>query len=249
MYLLGVHRPLAGGSAATATRAKILVVEDEADILDVLEYTLSREGYRVLSTRDGVDAIEVARQEAPRLILLDLMLPGLDGLEVCRKLKSDAVTRDIPVIMVTAKGEESDIVLGLGLGADDYVTKPFSPKELVARVKTVLRRVPLRDGEGDDVRLVFENLVIDPSRHEVLVDGAAVDFTPTELRLLHLLGSHPGRVFTRDQLVSRVIGEGAYVVHRNIDVHIRGIRSKLGRHRARIETIRGVGYRFTDRQA
>jgi two-component system phosphate regulon response regulator PhoB len=229
------------------TRAKILVVEDEADILDVLEYTLSREGYRVLSTRDGADAIELAQQEAPRLILLDLMLPGLDGLEVCRKLKSDAVTRDIPVIMVTAKGEESDIVLGLGLGADDYVTKPFSPKELVARVKTVLRRGPLRDGEGDDVRLVFENLVIDPSRHEVLVDGAAVDFTPTELRLLHLLASHPGRVFTRDQLVSRVIGEGAFVVHRNIDVHIRGIRSKLGRQRARVETVRGVGYRFTDR--
>jgi two-component system phosphate regulon response regulator PhoB len=231
------------------THAKILVVEDEADILDVLEYTLSREGYHVLSTRDGTDAIDLARQEAPRLILLDLMLPGLDGLEVCRTLKADAVTRDIPIVMVTAKGEETDIVLGLGLGADDYVTKPFSPKELVARVKAVLRRGPLRDREGADARLVFENLVIDPARHEVLVNGTHIDFTPTELRLLHLLASHPGRVFTRDQLVSRVIGEGAYVVHRNIDVHVRGIRSKLGRLRARIETVRGVGYRFTDRQA
>ena len=231
------------------SRPKILVVEDEADILDVLEYTFSREGYRVLSTRNGGDAVDIARRESPRLILLDLMLPGLDGLDVCRKLKADAVTRDIPIIMLTAKGEETDIVLGLGLGADDYVTKPFSPRELVARVTTVLRRGPLRDGEGDQARLVFENLVIDPSRHEVLIDGEPVDFTPTELRMLHLLASHPGRVFTRSQLVSRVIGDGAYVVHRNIDVHIRGIRSKLGRQRTLVETVRGVGYRFSDRQA
>ena len=231
------------------TRPKILVVEDEADILDVLEYTLAREGFRVLSTRDGSEAAAIARREAPRLVLLDLMLPGLDGLEVCRKLKADAVTRDIPVVMLTAKGEESDIILGLGLGADDYVTKPFSPKELVARVKAVLRRGPLRADAGGDARLIFADLVIDPARHEVLVDGEATEFTPTELRLLHLLASHPGRVFTRDQLVSRVIGDGAYVVHRNIDVHVRGIRSKLGRHRDLVETVRGVGYRFRDRQA
>jgi two-component system phosphate regulon response regulator PhoB len=227
-------------------REKILVVEDEADILDVLEYTFSREGYRVLGTRDGREALALARQEAPRLVLLDLMLPGLDGLEVCRKLKADSVTRDIPIVMVTAKGEESDIVLGLGLGADDYVTKPFSPKELVARVRAVMRRGPLRDGEGEQARLVFADVVIDPARHEIVVDGTPVDFTPTELRLLHLLAAHPGRVFTREQLVSRVIGDGAYVVHRNIDVHVRGIRSKLGRHRALLETVRGVGYRFRD---
>lgn len=227
-------------------REKILVVEDEADILDVLEYTLAREGYRVLGTRDGAEALVLARREAPRLILLDLMLPGLDGLEVCRTLKADSVTRDIPVVMVTAKGEETDIVLGLGLGADDYVTKPFSPKELVARVKAVLRRGSLQEPNGKQARLVFEHLVIDPERHEVVVDGLPVDFTPTELRLLHLLAGHPGRVFTREQLVSRVIGDGAFVVHRNIDVHVRGIRSKLGRHRSVVETVRGVGYRFRD---
>jgi two-component system phosphate regulon response regulator PhoB len=227
-------------------REKILVVEDEADILEVLEYTLAREGYRVLGSRDGAEALVLARREAPRLILLDLMLPGLDGLEVCRRLKADAVTRDVPIIMVTAKGEESDVVLGLGLGADDYVTKPFSPKELVARIRTVLRRGPLVDADGTQARLVFRHLTIDPERHEVAVDGESIEFTPTELRLLHLLAAHPGRVFTRDQLVSRVIGEGAFVIHRNVDVHVRGIRAKLGRQRDRIETVRGVGYRFRD---
>ena len=249
MYFISADTPGTGDRSGAMTRPKILVVEDEADILDVLEYTLAREGFRVLSTRDGTEAAGIARREAPRLVLLDLMLPGLDGLEVCRKLKSDAVTRDIPVVMLTAKGEESDIILGLGLGADDYVTKPFSPKELVARVKAVLRRGPLRDDAVGDARLVFADLVIDPARHEVLVDGELTEFTPTELRLLHLLASHPGRVFTRDQLVSRVIGDGAYVVHRNIDVHVRGIRAKLGRHRDLVETVRGVGYRFRDRQA
>jgi two-component system phosphate regulon response regulator PhoB len=227
-------------------REKILVVEDEADILEVLEYTLAREGYRVLGSRDGAEALVLARREAPRLILLDLMLPGLDGLEVCRRLKADAVTRDVPIIMVTAKGEESDVVLGLGLGADDYVTKPFSPKELVARIRTVLRRGPLVDADGTQARLVFRHLTIDPERHEVAVDGESIEFTPTELRLLHLLAAHPGRVFTRDQLVSRVIGEGAFVIHRNVDVHVRGIRAKLGSQRDRIETVRGVGYRFRD---
>jgi len=226
---------------------KILVVEDEVDILEVLEYNLSREGYRVLSTRDGDNGVYLARKEAPDLVLLDLMLPGLDGIEVCRRLKDDTLTRRIPIIMVTAKGEESDVVLGLGIGADDYVTKPFSPRELLARVKAVLRRGVLKDEAGAAERVVLPNLVVDRARHEVLVDGEAVEFTPTELRLLHFLASHPGRVFTRDQLLSRVIGEHAYVVDRNIDVHIRGVRSKLGSHRGMIETVRGVGYRFKER--
>jgi two-component system phosphate regulon response regulator PhoB len=225
-------------TATVMVREKILIVEDEIDILEVIEYNLSREGYRVLS---------IARSEAPDLVLLDLMLPGLDGFEVCRKLKADAVTYDIPIIMVTAKGEESDIVLGLGLGADDYVTKPFSPKELVARVKAVMRRGALKPDEGAKERTVAGSLTVDAARHEVLLDEQPVAVTPTELRLLHLLVSHPGRVFTRDQLLSRVIGEGAFVVDRNIDVHIRGIRSKLGSHRDMIETVRGVGYRFRDR--
>ena len=230
------------------TTDKILIVEDEADIRDVLTYTLSREGFRVLSTGNGREALRIARQEAPRLMLLDLMLPGLDGLEVCRTMREDRVTRDIPIIMLTAKGEESDVVLGLGLGADDYVTKPFSPKELVARARAVIRRGALRDAEQVQARLVFPDLVIDPIRHEVLVGSEPVAFTPTELRLLHLLASHPGRVFTRGQLVSRVIGESAFVVSRNIDVHVRGVRSKLGNHRRLIETVRGVGYRFQDRR-
>ncbi len=228
--------------------SKILVVEDEADILDVLEYTLSREGYRVLSCRDGDAGLALARSEAPELILLDLMLPGRDGLDICRDLKADRVTQRIPIIMVTAKGEESDIVIGLGVGADDYVTKPFSPKELVARVKAVLRRAPVQDAATGGQRVVRDGIVIDTSRHEVLVDGNPVDLTPTELRLLHLLAAHPGRVFTRSQLLSRVIGGGAHVVNRNIDVHVRSIRTKLGSNRELIETIRGVGYRFRDFQ-
>jgi DNA-binding response OmpR family regulator len=148
--------------------------------------------------------------------------------------------------MVTAKGEESDIVLGLGVGADDYVTKPFNTRELLARVRAVMRRGRV-DETGSEQRVVVEGLVIDPTRHEVLVDGTAVTCTPTEFRLLHLLASNPGRVFTREQLINRVIGGGAHVVARNIDVHVRGVRSKIGRYRGLIETLRGVGYRFKDR--
>ena len=230
-------------------RQKILVVEDEADILEVIEYNLAREGYRVISARDGESGVRSARRDSPDLVLLDLMLPGLDGIEVCRRLKADPVTSAIPIIMVTAKGEESDVVLGLGVGADDYVTKPFSPKELIARLQAVLRRSPLRSVGQTDERIVLRDVVIDTARHEVLIDGKRVEFTPTELRLLHLLASHPGRVFTRDQLLSRVIGGGAYVVDRNIDVHVRGVRKKLGRHRVLLDTVRGVGYRFSIQDA
>jgi DNA-binding response OmpR family regulator len=174
------------------------------------------------------------------------MLPGMDGLEVCRKLKEDPLTRTIPIVMVTAKGEESDVVLGLGLGADDYVTKPFSPRELIARVKTVLRRGPLREDIGAGERVSRDGVVIDAVRHELRVDDVSVPITATEMRLLHYLASHPGRVFTRDQLLSRVIGEHAIVIDRNIDVHIGALRRKLGTHRDLIDTVRGVGYRFRD---
>jgi two-component system phosphate regulon response regulator PhoB len=233
------------GSAVTK-REKIVVIEDEADILEVIHYNLTREGYRVSSSRDGEEGLDRVRREAPDLVLLDLMLPGLDGLEVCRRLQSDPVTAAIPVIMVTAKGEESDIVLGLSLGADDYVTKPFSPRELLARVKAVLRRGPPRDERGGSERIVRDGLVIDVLKHQVLVDGEPATMTATELRLLHFLASHPGRVFTRDQLLSRVIGDQAVVIDRNIDVHVGAIRKKLGRYRDMVETIRGVGYRFLD---
>jgi two-component system alkaline phosphatase synthesis response regulator PhoP len=229
-------------------REKLVIIEDEADILEILRYNLSREGFRVTCCEDGEEGLEAVRKEAPALVLLDLMLPGMDGLDICRALRGDPVTRDIPIVMVTAKGEESDIVLGLGLGADDYVVKPFSPKELVARVKAVLRRSPKRDDWDSEGRIVHGPLTIDPSRHEVLVDAGSKELTPTEFRLLHFLASHPGRVFTRDQLLTRAIGEEAMVIDRNIDVHVRAIRKKLGEHQGMLETIRGIGYRFMSRE-
>jgi DNA-binding response OmpR family regulator len=228
------------------TREKILVIEDEADILEVTQYNLAREGYRVSTSRDGAEGLSRAKRDAPDLVILDLMLPGLDGLEVCRRMQSDPITSGIPIIMVTAKGEESDVVIGLQLGADDYVSKPFSPKELVARVKAVLRRGPLREERSATERIVRDGLVVDAGKHQVLVDGEPLTLTATELRLLHFLASHPGRVFARDQLLSRVIGDHAVVIDRNIDVHIGAIRRKLGRYRDMLETIRGVGYRFHD---
>ena len=227
---------------------KVVVVEDEADIREVLEHNLTREGFQVYSAADGEKGLRLVKEKLPDLVLLDLMLPGLDGLDVCRKMKADPETSSIAIVMVTAKGEESDIVLGLGVGADDYVSKPFSPKELIARVKAVLRRGALKETESSPDRIVRGELLIDIARHEVRVEGESVTFTPTELRLLHFLASHPGRVFTREHLLSRIIGEDAYVVDRNIDVRIRSVRKKLGKHRDLIETIRGVGYRFQDEE-
>jgi two-component system phosphate regulon response regulator PhoB len=227
-------------------REKIVVIEDEADILEVIQYNLTREGYRITGCRNGEEGLERVRRDAPDLVLLDLMLPGLDGLEVCRRLQADSTTAAIPIVMVTAKGEESDIVLGLQMGADDYVTKPFSPKELLARIKAVLRRGPLRDERGAGERIARDGLVIDVGKHMVTVEGEAVTFTATELRLLHFLASHPGRVFARDQLLSRAIGDHAVVIDRNIDVHVGAIRRKLGVCREMLETIRGVGYRFKE---
>lgn len=227
-------------------RETILVVEDEEDILEVVRYNLSREGYRVTGVRDGEEGLARIRRDNPSLVVLDLMLPGLDGLTICRHLKDDPVTRAIPIVMVTAKGEESDVVLGLGLGADDYIVKPFSPRELVARVKAVLRRGPVVPDRATGERVERGALVVDIGRHEARVDGESVSLTATEMRLLHFLAAHPGRVFTRDHLLSRVIGEHAVVVDRNIDVHIGSIRKKLGEQRDLIETIRGVGYRFRE---
>ena len=225
---------------------KVVVIEDEPDILEVISYNLRREGFEVIESQSGEDGLEKIEKNAPQLVVLDLMLPEIDGIELCRRLKSDPLTEGIPVIMVTARGEESDIVLGLGMGADDYVTKPFSPRELVARVKAVMRRGRLEPDHDRKDRIVRDGVVVDPRRHEVRVDGELATFTATELRLLHFLASHPGRVFTRDQLLNRVIGEDAIVIDRNIDVHVRAVRRKLGEHRDLIETIRGVGYRFKD---
>ena len=227
-------------------KKSIVVIEDESDILEVLKYNLEREGYRVRTCRDGESGLRLVREENPDMVLLDLMLPSLDGIEICRRLREDPITRNLPVIMLTAKGEESDVVLGLGVGADDYVTKPFSTGELTARIRAVLRRTELSELTHDQERIEIDGVVIDAGRHQVTVDGEKVSFTATELRLLHFLASHPGRVFTRDLLLGRAIGEHAFVGDRNIDVHIRSIRKKLGEHRELIETIRGVGYRFRD---
>lgn len=230
------------------SQERVFIIEDEADILEVLVYNLTREGYKVESARDGEEGLRKIRQKAPDLVLLDLMLPGLDGIEVCRRLKAEPTLRGTRVVMVTAKGEESDVVLGLGVGADDYICKPFSPKELLARVKAVLRRGPQRD-EPLGERLVRDGVTIDPARHEVRVDGKPETFTATEFRLLHFLAAHPGRVFTRDHLLDRTIREDAAVIDRNIDVHVRAIRKKLGPYREYVETVRGVGYRFRDTEA
>src|SRR5262245_22553535 len=226
-------------------KSKILLIEDEPDILEVIQYNLEREGHKVVACRNGEQGLSRIRTDNPDLVILDLMLPGMDGVEVCRQVKSDPITRAIPIVMVTAKAEESDIVLGLGIGADDYLSKPFSPRERVARVKVVLRRGPLKEDSGHE-RVVRGALTVDLGRHEARVGEQLVTLTPTEMRLLHFLASHPGRVFPRAHLLSRVIGEDALVTDRNIDVHVRALRQKLGEHAALIETVRGVGYRFAE---
>lgn len=227
----------------------ILIIEDEADILEVIRYNLTRDGFRTVCVRDGEEGLVLASEKSPDLVLLDLMLPGMDGTEICRRLRLDPLTQSTPIIMVTAKDEISDIVLGLGLGADDYITKPFSPKELVARVKAVLRRRSSLDDPLSQEHIIHGDVVIDAQRHELTVDQDLVALTATQFRLLHFLASHSGRVFTREQLMHQAIADNAIVIDRNIDVHIRSIRKKLGEYRDLIETIRGVGYRFRDRES
>ncbi len=223
----------------------ILVVEDEEDILELLRYNLAKEGFRVTGVVSGEEALRAARSTPPDLILLDLMLPGMDGLTVCRELKQDARTRQLPIIMLTAKGEEPDIVAGLELGADDYVTKPFSPRVLLARLRAVLRRRAEEPPPAGD-SLEFHEMTIHPGRHEVLVQGGPVDLTATEFRLLTFLARRPGWVFTRAQIVQGVQGEDYSVSDRAVDVQIVGLRKKLGPAGHYIETVRGVGYRLKE---
>lgn len=223
----------------------ILVVEDEEDILELIRYNLRKAGYSVSTAMTGEDALNLAFSETPDLILLDLMLPGVDGLEVCRRVRQDPRTHGLPIIMVTAKGEESDIVAGLELGADDYITKPFSPKVLSARVQSVLRRRGKTEPADTDV-LRIHDLVIHPGRHELLVDDNPVELTFTEFRVLHFLARRPGWVFTRYQIVDAVHGQDYPVTDRSVDVQIAGLRKKLGKAGDYIETVRGVGYRFKE---
>jgi len=223
----------------------ILVVDDEADIRKLVEYNLAKEGYKIACAATGEEALKKARAAVPDLVILDLMLPGVDGLEVCRLLKSDSKTQRIPIVMLTAKGEESDIVAGLELGAADYVTKPFSPRVLVARVRAVLRRGAAKPVD-ESAAITVGALTIHPGRHEVLVKGKAADLTATEFRILHFLVQRPGWVFTRYQIVDAARGEDAAVTDRSVDVHIVSLRRKLGPSGSKIETVRGVGYRFKD---
>jgi len=223
---------------------RILVIEDETDIQELVRFNLEKDRYIVDCRDNGEAGLELAMAKPPALIVLDLMLPEMDGLAVCRKLRADERTRAVPVIMLTAKGEESDVVAGLELGADDYITKPFSPRVLVARVRALLRRTG--DDAGDDeARIVHRGeLEIDPLHHEVRLAGEPISLTLTEFRLLEVLAKRPGVVFTRYQIVDAVKGEDYAVTDRSVDVQVVGLRRKLGAHSHLIETVRGVGYRF-----
>ena len=224
-------------------REEILVVEDESAIRELLRYNLAKEGYRIRGAASGEEALAAAASAPPDLVLLDLMLPGLNGLEVCRRLKQDPKLRQIPVVMLTAKGEEADIVAGLELGADDYLTKPFSPRVLVARIRAVLRRTVAKPIEGDSPIRV-DDLVIHPGRHEVLAGREPIALTPMEFRVLHFLAGRPGWVCTRSQIIDAVHGGEAPVTDRSIDVQITSLRRKLGPAGKSIETVRGVGYKW-----
>jgi two-component system phosphate regulon response regulator PhoB len=232
---------------ATAT---ILIVEDEAEIAELIRMHVEREGFSARTVRSGRQAVAAVEQRPPDLIVLDLMLPDLGGLEVCRQVRYRAETRRLPILIVSARGEEADIVAGLELGADDYVTKPFSPKVLVARIRNLLRRhqAPADDGSHAPRRHVVASgaLVVDLDRHEVHADGSQVDLTPTEFGILRCLAARPGFVRTRDQIVAAVRGETTVLSPRAVDVHMTALRRKLGPLGAIIETVRGIGYRLRD---
>ena len=240
--------------ARSATRAapgsgqpRVLVVEDERDLQELLRFNLERNGYAASTTSNGEQALKLVMADPPDLILLDLMLPGIDGLNVCRALKSDPKTRDVPVVMVTAKGEETDIVVGLELGADDYVTKPFSPRVLLARIHAVLRRHESLDSEAIEAhRVHYQGMVIDSDKHEVTVDDEAIDLTTTEFKLLRMLAGHAGRVYTRQQIIDQVRGRNVAVTDRSVDVQVVNLRRKLGRLGKQLQTVRGVGYRLKE---
>ncbi len=225
----------------------ILVVEDEEDILELVRYNLEKEGYQVVSALSGEQARPLVAQKNPDLILLDLMLPGIGGLDLCRILKQSEKTRHIPVVMLTAKSEDADVVSGLEMGADDYITKPFSPRVLLARVRTVLRRRSGAEVVSEEATLSMDGLRIHPGRHEVSLDDEPIHLTLTEFKILHFLARHPGWVYTRDQIIDAVRGEDYAVTDRAIDVQIVGLRKKLGTRGSLIETVRGIGYRFKDR--
>ncbi len=221
----------------------VLIVEDDDDIRELVSHSLSREGYRVKVAATGVEALDSVKSSSPDLIILDLMLPDIDGLEVCQRLKTSISTQSIPIVMLTAKTEDTDIVVGLELGADDYVTKPFSPRVLIARIKAVLRR-KAKEAEGKEEPVVVNDLVIDPLKYEARIGQRLVELTRSEFEILRFLASRRGLVFTRYQIVEAVHGEEYMVTDRAVDVQISGLRKKLGTYGKYVETVRGVGYRF-----
>jgi two-component system, OmpR family, alkaline phosphatase synthesis response regulator PhoP len=225
-------------------KGAILVIDDEKDLVELVSYNLQKEGFVVRFARDGESGLASAAGNPPDLVLMDLMMPGMDGLEVCRRLRADSRTAAIPIIMLTAKSGESDRVVGLELGADDYVTKPFSPRELAARIKAVLRRVSPQTTPSTVIHR--GDLTIDPTRCEVSCAGKGIVLTASEFRLLHFMATHPGQVFSRSDLIDGALGRDVSVVDRTIDVHVTGLRKKMGHSGEWIETVRGFGYRFRE---
>lgn len=225
-------------------KAKILVVEDDRSLADVLDYNLRQEGYETFVANDGQDGLNQSKLRAPDLVVLDVMLPVIDGLEICRRVRADPVTKKQLVLMLTAKGEETDQVAGFSVGADDYVAKPFSVRVLLERVKALLRRRGGSSQPGDV--LVSQGILIDRERHRATVDETVLDLTPSEFGLLEALIRQPGRVFSRSELIDAALGGDSLVLERTIDVHVRALRKKLESHADLVETVRGVGYRFRD---
>ena len=225
-----------------SAKKRILIIEDEPDIQELLSFNLKNNGYKVSSAFNGEKGLEIAREENPDLILLDLMLPGIHGLDVCRIIKSDQDTWDISIIMLTALGQEEDIIKGLETGADDYVTKPFSLQVLEARIKSVLRRIHANDDNTKTVKI--HDIQIKPRTREVKINGDVPELTFTEFQILHLLASHPGWVFTRYQIIDKIRGDNYPVTDRSVDFQIVGLRKKMGDKGNLIQTVRGVGYRF-----
>jgi two-component system alkaline phosphatase synthesis response regulator PhoP len=238
------HAPTKSRAGQPAPGHRILVVDDEDDLLELVRYNLAKEGYDVVCVGSGEEALKAARKDPPDLIVLDLMLPAVDGLEVCRRLKGDARTREVPIVMLTAKSEESDMIAGLDRGADDYIAKPFSPRVLTARIKALLRRHDAQRQAEAELTIEVHELAINPGRHEATLAGRLLELTYTEFALLLFLARRPGWAYTRMQIVDAVKGEDYPVTERSVDVQVAGLRKKLGAFGSYIETVRGVGYRF-----
>jgi two-component system, OmpR family, alkaline phosphatase synthesis response regulator PhoP len=226
-------------------KGTILIIEDEKDIAEILEYNLRKEGYQTITAANGEEGLEKIRKNSPDIIILDLMLPGIDGFDVCRQLKTDKKTNTIPILMLTAKSEDTDIVTGLELGADDYVTKPFSPKVIIARIRAIIRRLKTKTTDRPEHFSIFD-IEIDIPRHQVRCSGNIVELSASEFSILVLFAENPGQVFSRNQIINEVKGGDYPVTERSVDVQILGLRKRLGSSGSFIETVRGIGYRMKE---